>query len=499
MPNAALQDFLKASPWFSEWAGLRGFRDLDEALQFYAVNAPMWGGLGESGPSPVGSPATVGERAASVPGSVSDAVSGFARDVGEELSTPAGALSAAGGLVGGFPGSGFARGVGAAIGDLAVDQPVDEISMLGLGVVPTGLLNRLFSMVPATAFSPGVLQGVRPDISDPEVQAALEMEPGLVGLEQRSQPTSTPGVNDEPGVAQSVAAAQAMSLDAPSIGPSPQYGGIQSLDKEGGLTAAGRASMSDKEGGMGPSTGGVFGPNVMGSFESPFGGSGGAQGAGPGGVGNSADNASHGGNTGDTGFGYRGGYVTGRKLKHYMQGGPAVGLTGKNPPGPDDGQAYLDEGEFVMPEHAVRYHGLKKMMMMLREAEENEDTDASMMREHQEDKAMGRPMKDVTPGAGMKGMMGMGKGMFRGGPIRRSNLAIPQVPYGARPGGRVTPERNPVRPSVPGTQDMMRPDVHNDPAEMANAGPMNVNQRFVLDPRTGMMFDMLTGQPVATR
>jgi len=196
---------------------------------------------------------------------------------------------------------------------------------------------------------------------------------------------------------------------------------------------------------------------------------------------------------------YRGGYVTGRKLKHYMQGGPAVGLTGKNPPGPDDGQAYLDEGEFVMPEHAVRYHGLKKMMMMLREAEENEDTDASMMREHQEDKAMGRPMKDVTPGAGMKGMMGMGKGMFRGGPIRRSNLAIPQVPYGARPGGRVTPERNPVRPSVPGTQDMMRPDVHNDPAEMANAGPMNVNQRFVLDPRTGMMFDMLTGQPVATR
>ena len=32
-----------------------------------------------------------------------------------------------------------------------------------------------------------------------------------------------------------------------------------------------------------------------------------------------------------------------------------------------------------------------------------------------------------------------------------------QRPKGTRPGGVVKPERNPVRPKVPGTRDQMRP------------------------------------------
>ena len=46
---------------------------------------------------------------------------------------------------------------------------------------------------------------------------------------------------------------------------------------------------------------------------------------------------------------FMGGYAGGGKvMPHYMDGGPVNALAGPNPPGPDDGFAALDQGEFVV-------------------------------------------------------------------------------------------------------------------------------------------------------
>jgi hypothetical protein len=43
-----------------------------------------------------------------------------------------------------------------------------------------------------------------------------------------------------------------------------------------------------------------------------------------------------------------GGYAMGGKVPHYAEGGTVDALAGPNPPGPDDGFAALDGGEFVV-------------------------------------------------------------------------------------------------------------------------------------------------------
>lgn len=67
-------------------------------------------------------------------------------------------------------------------------------------------------------------------------------------------------------------------------------------------------------------------------------------------------------------------------------------LFGPNPPGPDEGAAYLQPGEMVMPKVAVEHFGKKRFFNMIREAHEARG-------EHS------RMMKDVTPsrGASMRG------------------------------------------------------------------------------------------------
>ena len=41
--------------------------------------------------------------------------------------------------------------------------------------------------------------------------------------------------------------------------------------------------------------------------------------------------------------------------------------------------------------------------------------------------------------------------------VPRPRIPKRKVPFGARKGGRIKPERKPVKPKVPGTRDRMRP------------------------------------------
>ena len=196
--------------------------------------------------------------------------------------------------------------------------------------------------------------------------------------------------------------------------------------------------------------------------------------------------------------GYMGAYAAGGRVPNYADGGPVdgAGLAGPNPPGPDDGYAALDGGEFVVRQSQAQRPDYASVLEQINQgtyepagAEAGEmgggaTTDGTMPAEgggNGADPASLPPMMQQALGQAVAadpmlaqaltsllgpeavhelmeccggGGMGMGEDMAKGGhetPFGRPPLAGPKPPPGinAPPGVRPPPAANPTMQMPP--------------------------------------------------
>ena len=214
-------------------------------------------------------------------------------------------------------------------------------------------------------------------------------------------------------------------------------------------------------------------------------------------------NAMHGKKKGLAGFGggkdegYMGAYAGGGRVPNYADGGPVdgAGLAGPNPPGPDDGFAALDGGEFVVRQSQAQRPDYASVLEQINQgtyepAEGDEGTMGGSTTEgimpaegggNGADPASLPPMMQQALGQAVAadpmlaqaltsllgpeavhelmeccggGGMGMGEDMAKGGhetPFGRPPLAGPKPPPGinAPPGVRPPPAANPTMQMPP--------------------------------------------------
>lgn len=91
-----------------------------------------------------------------------------------------------------------------------------------------------------------------------------------------------------------------------------------------------------------------------------------------------ARNAAPQANSPSTGMAYQGAYAGGGPvggMPHYMDGGEVDALAGPNPPGPDDGFAALDQGEFVVKQSQAQRPDYAPVLEQINQGTYEPDTD----------------------------------------------------------------------------------------------------------------------------
>lgn len=359
MPNDALAAVLKSSSWFedhirriygedSDYAAFIDYisgrsRDStpsqdDKNVSAFGTNAPRapsFDSLGQAAAGYFSNPANIGDLVAS-------AIPGLPALAGSMIGAP----------IGGFLGQQFGEPTMVGISDINPETgvpmgrpaPVDPRSIGMLRALGAQLLSTIFDSIPADLFSPAELQTPHPDIGTP------------LGAGYRSPGTEGPADTGQGG-----------------FGTPGQFSG-----NPPGVNAAGELSVGEH-----PS------PSSPPSNTSNEGTSNSSSGTGPGtDIGIGMENAAMGGG-GVGATGPAGDPSTGEARGGLVR---RQNLFGPNPPGPDEGAAYLQTGEMVMPRVAVEHFGKKRFFNMIKEAHEARG-------EHE------RMMKDVTPsrGASMRG------------------------------------------------------------------------------------------------